>query len=100
MLLNKHCAIVDIETTGGNHKHCHITEFAVLQWQTDGSLIPHEQLINPQQKIPVFISQLTGIDDVMVVHQPSFEEVAFGLQRLLEDHVFIAHNLRFDYGFI
>jgi DNA polymerase-3 subunit epsilon len=100
MLLNKPCAIVDIETTGGNHKHCHITEFAVLQWQTDGSLISHEQLVNPQQNIPPFISKLTGIDNSMVAAQPSFSEVALGLKNILDDHVFIAHNVRFDYGFI
>ncbi|WP_231968573.1 PolC-type DNA polymerase III [Polynucleobacter necessarius] len=36
----------------------------------------------------------------MVDRQPSFEEIAEDLKRELEGKIFVAHNARFDYGFI
>lgn len=100
MLLNKDCAIVDIETTGSSSRHGRITEYAVMQWQQDGSSTRYEQLINPERYIPEFITQLTGISNQMVGDQPIFAERAKDLHRCLKDRVFIAHNVRFDYGFI
>lgn len=93
-------AIVDIETTGGYAAANGITEIAVCIH--DGSrVVRHfETLINPQRTIPKFITGLTGIDDAMVQDAPTFDEVADTLFELLNDKIFIAHNVNFDYSFL
>ncbi|RYY42106.1 MAG: DNA polymerase III subunit epsilon, partial [Chitinophagaceae bacterium] len=57
-------------------------------------------LINPNQRIPVYITALTGISNAMVASAPTFEEVAPEIFSLLKDAVFVAHNVNFDYSFV
>ncbi|MFN8252822.1 MAG: exonuclease domain-containing protein [Ferruginibacter sp.] len=93
-------AIVDIETTGGYAASHGITEVSVFIH--DGSrVVKHfETLINPGQTIPRYITALTGIDNEMVAEAPAFDEVADTLYDLLNDKIFVAHNVNFDYSFI
>ncbi len=92
-------AFVDLETTGGNPLVDRITEVGVVLVDQTGV---HEwsQLLNPQTRIPVFIERLTGITNEMVSDAPSFEYIARELNTMLEGYLFIAHNARFDYGFL
>lgn len=93
-------AIVDIETTGGSARNAGITEIAVLVHNGYQVVDTFHTLLNPQQYIPTYITGLTGIDEAMVADAPTFEEIAQELLDLLEDKVFVAHNVNFDYGFI
>lgn len=93
-------AIVDIETTGGNAGTDSITEIAILI--SDGKEVLHQfsTLVNPMRPIPIFIEKLTGINDAMVSRAPVFGEVAKEVFELLQNKVFIAHNVNFDYSFV
>lgn len=93
-------AIVDIETTGSYALGNGITEIAIAIH--DGKEILHfyETLVNPHRHIPLFIQSLTGISDGMVANAPSFKEVAGQIHELLQDKVFVAHNVNFDYSFV
>lgn len=93
-------AIVDIETTGSYAAGSGITEIAIIVH--DGKRVLHqwESLINPHRPIPRFIQHLTGISDSMVAYAPSFEEVAGHIHALLQDKIFVAHNVNFDYSFV
>jgi DNA polymerase-3 subunit epsilon len=93
-------AFVDIETTGGHPGVHRVIDIAVIgvtggrvdfEWQT---------LVNPGVRIPFGITALTGIDDEMLVDAPPFERIAAELRSRLDGRVFVAHNVRFDYGFI
>lgn len=44
--------------------------------------------------------QLTGITNDMVRDAPLFAEVADGFMEFMDDRIFAAHNVNFDYGFI
>lgn len=46
------------------------------------------------------IQRLTGITPDMVAGQPRFDELAVQIKKKLEGKIFVAHNARFDYGFI
>ncbi len=92
-------AFVDLETTGGNPLVDRITEVGVVLVDEDG-VREWSQLLNPQTRIPAFIERLTGISNEMVLHQPRFEDIAYVLNGLLEGYLLIAHNARFDYGFL
>lgn len=93
-------AIVDIETTGSKILQDAITEIAIVR--SDGSEVidMYHTLVNPMREIPAFITALTGIDNKMLEGQPVFEEVAEEIASFLQDHVFVAHNVGFDYGFV
>ncbi len=93
-------AVVDIETTGSYAAGAGITDIAVII--TDGVEILHswQSLINPHRPIPRFIQQLTGITPDMVAGAPAFPEVAEHVHSLLQDKIFVAHNVNFDFSFI
>lgn len=93
-------SIIDIETTGGSPVTDKITEIAIFTH--DGLNITNEfsTLINPEKNIPSFITGITGISNEMVASAPRFYEIAKKLVELTENHIFVAHNSRFDYGFI
>jgi DNA polymerase III subunit epsilon len=93
-------AIVDIETTGGNAGSGSITEIAILISDGKSILDSYTTLVNPLQPIPLFIEKLTGISDEMVSNAPTFSAIAKEVHELLQDKIFVAHNVNFDYSFI
>ena len=93
-------AVVDIETTGGMPQTHGITEIAIVMHNGVEVTGKYVTLINPRQKIPPFIVNMTGISDEMVATAPLFEEVAPQIYNLLKDRIFVAHNVSFDYNFI
>ncbi|MBU2873791.1 exonuclease domain-containing protein [Marinobacter salexigens] len=93
-------AFLDIETTGGNSSHDRITEIGIRFWRSGEEVGEWQTLLNPNARISPFIEQLTGISNEMVSDAPSFEAIADELEEQLRDTVFVAHNARFDYGFI
>lgn len=92
--------IIDIETTGGNSKSDKITEIAIYKHDGEKIIKEFSTLINPERRIPYFITELTGISDIMVENAPKFYEVAKSIIDITENAVFVAHNVGFDYNFI
>lgn len=92
--------VVDIETTGRRSDTSRITEIAAVKMQNGEVLDRWESLINPCRSIPPGITELTGISNKMVADAPVFSEIADGFRAFSADAVFVAHNVRFDYGFI
>lgn len=93
-------AFVDLETTGATATADRVTEIGIVEVDEDGSVREWQQLVNPGTRIPPFIEQLTGISNEMVADAPPFAAVADETLRRLEGRLFIAHNARFDYGFL
>lgn len=94
-------AIVDIETTGSYAAAGGITEISIQVVDENGVLVDRfESLVNPVQQIPSYIQALTGISNEMVVNAPLFEEIAEQVYGFLEDRIFVAHSVNFDYSFV
>lgn len=93
-------AIVDIETTGGHASANGITEIAIYIHDGNRVIRHYTTLINPQQKIPLYITALTGISNAMVASAPTFNEVAAEIHDILQHNIFVAHNVNFDFSFI
>lgn len=98
--MSKTYAIVDLETTGGRAARDRITEIAIILHDGEKELDRFESLINPGRAIPYNITQITGINDKMVADAPMFHEVAKRVVEITEGAIFVAHNVRFDYGFL
>ncbi len=92
--------ILDLETTGGNALTSRITEIAAVRFEEGVEVKRWSSLVNPDCRIPFFIQKLTGISDQMVEEAPSFEKLGDELLALLDGAVLVAHNARFDHGFL
>jgi len=99
-LLDAPLAIVDLETTGADPASDLITEVAILTVESSGRTAEWSTLVNPGSPIPGTIQMLTGITNEMVAAAPSFETIAAELFERLQGRIFVAHNARFDYGFL
>jgi DNA polymerase-3 subunit epsilon len=93
-------AIVDLETTGSDPARDRVTEIGVLEVDRFERRATWSTLVNPGRRIPSPIEALTGISNDMVAAAPRFAEVAGELHERLAGRVFVAHNARFDYGFL
>jgi DNA polymerase-3 subunit epsilon len=99
-MLRDPMVFLDLETTGMAPAHERITEIGLVE-VVDGELVGSwSQLVNPQKFIPPFIEALTGITNEMVEDAPSFAQLAPAMFERLEGKLLIAHNARFDYGFL
>ena len=92
--------LLDLETTGGNPLNCRITEIAAVRVENGLEVARWSTLVNPGTQISPLIENLTGISDVMVADAPSFDEVGATLLKMLDGAVLVAHNVRFDHGFL
>ncbi|MGN6645997.1 MAG: exonuclease domain-containing protein [Cytophaga sp.] len=93
-------SIVDIETTGGHASGNRIIEIAIYNFDGEKIIDSYHTLINPERRIPVFITSLTGIDNEMVAQAPVFADVAEEILDFTKDSIFVAHNVNFDFTFI
>ena len=91
--------VVDVETTGGRQPQHRITEIGAVKMINGEIVDTWSSLINPQKHISKFITKLTGISNSMVKDAPLFSEVADNLSVFMQNCVFVAHNVNFDYGF-
>ena len=98
--MNEPLVFLDLETTGIRTTRDRITEIAALRVEHGEVTSRWHRLINPEVRIPAPISELTGIDDAMVEDAPTFAEVAEELREWLGPAPLVAHNARFDYGFL
>ena len=99
-MLKQDTVFVDIETTGAHVNRDRITELAILRMRAGRLVSEWQTLVNPQRPIPESIQRLTGIDDEMVRDYPPFTAIGHEVFRRLSGGVFVAHNARFDYGFL
>ena len=94
-------AVVDVETTGGSYGLGHrMTEIAI--YEVRGGVVEDEyrSLVNPGRNIPRHIAVLTGISNDMVSSAPFFDHIAADVLERLEGRIFVAHNARFDWGWV
>lgn len=91
---------VDLETTGATGTVDRITEIGIVEVNEEGEVREWSSLVNPLTPIPAFIQGLTGITDDMVADAPTFAQLADEVLSRLHGRLFVAHNARFDYGFL
>lgn len=97
-------AVIDLETSGGSPKSgAGITEIGVVKVRGGVVLGTFQSFVDPGHSLPVFITQLTGISDEMLVSAPFIDEVLPTLFEFLaspDETVLVAHNSPFDLSFL
>ncbi len=93
-------AFVDLETTGTAARADRVTEVAIVRVDEGARVDEWSTLVNPECSIPAEIQALTGITNAMVSAAPTFGWIADEVAARIAGCVFVAHNARFDYGFL
>lgn len=93
-------AVIDLETTGlspGAHER--IVEVAVVHTDEYGTITGEwETLVNPQRHVGA--EHIHGIRAADLIDAPTFTDIADDLLDLFAGRVLVAHNARFDRGFL
>lgn len=93
--------VVDLETTGHTPKKGDkIIEIGMVTIEDGVITDQYKSFVNPEQPIPTFITQLTGITDDDVVDAPLFDELVDDIVMRCEGAYFVAHHVQFDLGFL
>ncbi len=92
--------VLDLETTGGTPDGGGITEVGAVKVRGGEELGVLATLVNPGERLPPFITVLTGITEAMLIEAPPIEQVLPSLLEFLRDCVFVAHNAPYDLGFL
>jgi DNA polymerase III epsilon subunit-like protein len=93
-------AVVDVETTGLDHRDDRVVEIAVIWCDGDGRIEaePVHTLVHPGG--PVEATHIHGITDADVADAPTFDDIAGDVIDALAGRVFVAHNAVFDIRFV
>jgi DNA polymerase-3 subunit epsilon len=91
--------IVDIETTHGNPKKGQLLEIAAVKLKNGKKIEEYHSLVNCDL-IPKKVEEITGISHAMVEKAPNIKEVLEEFKLFLEDDLFVAHSVNFDYNFL
>ena len=87
---------VDIETTGLG-RDARIIELGAVRIRHGRKVASYSQLVNPQIPIPAKVTQITGITDRDVRHQPTIDKALPKFYTFCGKDTWIGHNIhRFD----
>ncbi len=99
-MLDRPLVFLDLETTGATAHLDRITEIGLVEVDRGCPIGEWSSLVNPERPIPAMIESLTGITDAMVADAPTFAQIARDLYDRLAGKTLVAHNARFDFGFL
>ena len=91
--------IVDIETNGSKLEKHQIIEIAALKIKNFEIIDSFETLVRCDEINP-HITEITGIGQEDTKTAPKLEDVMRSFKTFLGESVFVAHDVKFDYGFI
>lgn len=93
-------AFVDIETNGSTYYKDEIIELGIIIYEDGKITQTYDQLFSCNKYVPKYIQNLTGIKNADLKNKPLFSDQAQTIFSLLEDSVFVAHNVSYDYNFL
>lgn len=91
--------IVDIETNGSKTDKHQIIEIGAVKVK-NRTIIDHFESLVHCSDISRHITEITGIATEDTLHAPSMKTVLNDFRIFLDDAVFVAHDVKFDYSFI
>ena len=88
-------AVVDLEATSAR-SNAKIIQVGIVIIENGQIVKAYETDVNPHEKLDPHIRQLTGLTDKRLRKAPDFSQVAREIYELIEDAIFVAHNVKFD----
>ena len=92
--------VLDLETTGLSPDRDRITEVGAVRARGGEVIAELRTFVHPGVPIPAAVTAITGITDADVAGAPDVATVLPTVVDFLGGAVFVAHNARFDLGFL
>jgi DNA polymerase-3 subunit epsilon len=93
--------VLDVETTGlSPWRGDRVIEIGAVAIEGGDMIAEFNTLVQTPRAIPFQATQINGITDEMLIGQPTPQEAFPALEAFLQDSIIIAHNARFDLGFL
>ncbi|WP_455486484.1 exonuclease domain-containing protein, partial [Gemella sp.] len=93
--------VFDVETTGLSAERDRLIEIAAVKVKNGAEIDSFESYINPQRPISELITKITSITNDDVRNAPLEKEVMTNFYNWLDkDDILVAHNAKFDLGFL
>jgi DNA polymerase-3 subunit epsilon len=99
-IVNQPLAFVDVETNGGMGKQGRVIEVGIVRVEHSREVGRLSTLIDPGDRVPPWITRLTGITSEELESAPTFRQQADNISALLDGAIVIAHNVTFDYSML
>ncbi|MFL5760544.1 MAG: exonuclease domain-containing protein [Thermomicrobiales bacterium] len=91
---------IDVETTGLGPSRHRVIEFAAIRFRGGIEQERFETLIQPDRRVPKYITKLTGLTDGHLDDAPRFADIAYQVVQFLGSETIIGHNVGFDFSFL
>ncbi len=92
--------IFDVETTGLSAIYDSIIELGAVKMYKGNVIEEYQEFIDPGKQLSAFTTELTGITNEMVKGSKPEKQVLTEFQEFSEGTILVAHNAKFDIGFI
>jgi DNA polymerase-3 subunit epsilon len=92
--------VLDTETTGLRPGPDRVIEIAGVRLRGGQVINSFQSLVNPTRRIPIFITQFTGISQKMVSDAPTARQIMPDFLDFIEGATLVGHNVGFDLGFL
>jgi DNA polymerase III epsilon subunit family exonuclease len=92
--------VFDLETTGLSASRCRICEIGAVRVRAFELVDTFETLVDPGMLLPAAVTALTGIRAADLVGAPRAETAVSRFVGFAGDAPLVAHNARFDVGFL
>ena len=100
MTFDQEFVAFDLETTGLYAQHDRIIEIGAVVLKNGREIERFQTFVDPERPLEKKIIELTGITDEMLRDAPKIEEVLPKFLEFVGGRVLVAHNSKFDTGFI
>jgi len=100
MAFDEEYVAFDLETTGLSNERDRIIEIGAVIMKNGKEQARYQTFVDPGCKLTQEIIDLTGITDDLLVDAPKIEEALPKFLEFVGDRVLVAHNAKFDTGFI
>lgn len=91
---------LDIEATGFQQDKDDIIEVAAVKFNLDGEIERFSTLIHTDLEIPFVVSELTNINNDMLINAPKLETIKTEFLEFIGDYPIVGHNINFDINFL
>ena len=96
---NQKFCIIDIETNGSKPSTSQVIEIGAIMVQNGKIIDKFETFVNASF-IPEYITKITSITIEDLKNAPSLKDALTSLREFLEDTIFVAHNVKFDFSYL
>ncbi len=83
----------DIETTGVNQRTAEIIEISAIRVKDGQVIATFDELVQPENLIPLDVTDITGITNEMVADAPMIQDVMPNFLSFIGDSILVGHNI-------